>query len=345
MSKSKSFNIDGIKHNEVFQPCFTNDLLGMKFTSPAWVIKGLVPAQGITIISGAPKSFKSWVALHFALCMAHGQKAFGQYHCEKNNVLIVDEENHPRIIQDRLKKLSAPENTTISFISQKNFCIANDQHIEAILKICEERAVNIIILDSLVRMHDEDENSSKDMAEIFAQIKKLCQNGKTVLVIHHERKESAYGGSASTRMRGSSDISAAIDSQIAIKKDSNDKSKIQVEHALCRCASETDPFEVSLEEKENKTLDFHYIGKLEHKQKETLQDKASEQIIKLLKSCPEGLLQQDLIKILVSSDVAGERTIRTSIKELVIKDTIEQLPGTTGNEKLIQLKKVTLAVV
>ena len=342
MSKSEGYDVSGIKHNEVFQPCYMNDLLGMEFTSPAWIIDGLVPTQGITIISGAPKSFKSWISLEFALRIAQGQKVFGQYECTKNNVLIVDEENHMRFIQDRLKQLGAPEDMPISFVSQKNFCITDDRHIEAIEKICNEREVDVVILDSLVRMHSEEENSAKEVAGIFAQIKKLCQKGKTVIVLHHERKEGAYNSSTSARMRGSSDISAAIDSHIAVKKYPDNKTKILVDHAQCRCAPEQEPFDIVLAEKDD-GLEFQYVGQSEAKKRDTLHDKLEEFIPEILKKCPEGMRQQEVVKILVGSDEAGQRTIRSVIKVLVAKGVITQVSAKKGNAKLLRLVETASA--
>ncbi|MFA5986501.1 MAG: AAA family ATPase [Parcubacteria group bacterium] len=323
-------------YNKFFKPVYLNNLLEKNFEAPLWIVEKLIPAEAITIISGAPKSYKSFISLYLALCISQGKKAFEQYDCKNNGIIIVDEENHERFIKERVKKLGAIENLGISFISQKGFSLTNDDHIDGLIGICEEREAKVVILDSLVRLHDLEENSSKDIAKVFAQIKRLCENKLTVIILHHERKEGAHNSAAPVRMRGSSDISAAVDSHIAIKKDPDDENKIIVEHAQCRCAREEGSFALEIIETED-NMWFEFKGKLDSK-KESAYKKAKDAIPVVLQGYAAGILRGDLTKEIKTKSNVGMKVVRWAINALIEDGIIEEVQG-RGNQKLIRPKE------
>jgi hypothetical protein len=303
-----------------------------------WAVDKIIPNQGITIISGAPKSFKSWISLHIAICIENGLAVFGKYQATQGGVLIIDEENHLRIVKNRLTMLhmNPDSKSDILLLNQKGFLASDLKHVCSIVNLCDSLEINVVILDSLVRIHHSDENSSRDMAELFDKIKFLCKKGKTVIVLHHERKEGIYKSSAQSRIRGSSDISAVVDSHISVKKDPNDKTKLTIEHAQSRCDAEEDPFDVRFVVKDG-FAEFQYIGKNEMQAKKSKSSAAIEAITDLLEDLPDGITHGELVKKVMDTANAGERTIRSAIKQLLGDGVIQELPGDTGNKKLLKL--------
>lgn len=322
---------------EYFEPLYANDLLHTKFNEQEWVVDKLIPTEGITVISGAPKSFKSWIALHIAICIEHSLLVFGKYKTTHAGVLIVDEENHLRITKNRLKMLGITPETecNLMLLNQQGFDASSVIYTNALANLCSDLDIKVVILDSLVRIHRSDENSAKDMAELFYYIKFLCQRGITVLILHHERKEGAYKSSAQSRMRGSSDISAAVDSHISVKKDPHDKYKIIVEHAQSRCAPEEDPFEIRFSEKDS-LVEFQYIGKNEEKVKEPRSSMVMKAATEILKDCPEGMTHKDLIELVTTKHKACDRTIRSAIKGLLKDGIIHESSAGEGNKKILR---------
>lgn len=323
-----------------FEPLYAQDLLNMQISDQEWVVDKLIPNEGITIISGAPKSFKSWIALHIALCVENNEKVFGKYQATPSGVLIIDEENHLRITKQRMKMLGMTEESESDMIllNQNGFSASDLFHVIAISELCKDLEIKLVIMDSLVRIHNTDENSSRDMAELFENIKYLCKCGITVIVLHHERKEGMYKSSAQSRMRGSSDISAVVDSHISVKKDQQDKCKIIVEHAQSRCAPEEDPFEVRFSEIGGQA-EFQYIGNTEARTRESKASKAISAIPQYLENHPEGMTHKELTQAIIDSHGVGSRTIRNAIRELIESGVISELPGGKGNIKLLQLKE------
>ncbi len=338
-SKAKHYGeLPWMKNGESFTTKFQltsiDSLLAQSFDSPKWVVDKLIPSEGITIISAPPKMFKSWIALHIALCVAQGESVFGMYPCSKSSVLIVDEENHLRYIHERLKKLQTVPNLPIFFASQKNFSLTNEEHMEMLLDHCKKESIGVVVLDSLVRLHDADENNAVEMSAVFGCAKSLCVAGITVIILHHERKESLYGNStAASRMRGSSDISASVDSHLSIRK-TKDKNRIIIEPAQLRCDALGDPFEVLIVE-EDGIMEFQYAGGSE----KTLPaaQKAMSAIPALLEANPLGLSHKSIVQILSGSHQIGEKNIRLAISTLITNNTLKESKGLTGNEKIVQL--------
>lgn len=78
-------------------------LYGKEIARPPIIINNLIPA-GLTVLAGAPKRGKSWMALKMALCIASGEPFLGMS-TVKGAVLYLDLESKDYRVQDRLNKL------------------------------------------------------------------------------------------------------------------------------------------------------------------------------------------------------------------------------------------------
>src|SRR4051812_45580402 len=91
------------------------DLLAEQFPPEIWLVDGLVPDEGVTIISGSPGSFKTWLYMELAVKVATGKLAFGHFNTKQTGVLIIDEESGKRRLQKRFKQLAATDDMSIHF--------------------------------------------------------------------------------------------------------------------------------------------------------------------------------------------------------------------------------------
>lgn len=228
---------------ELYFPIKSLDsLLETNFPPIRWVVQDLIPSEGITIISAAPGSYKTWLMMEIALSVSQGEKIFGRYQTNKTNVLIVDEESGPRLLHERFKRLSAPKGTAISYLSRTGEKV-DEAYINRLVSVCKDNGIGFVIFDSLVRFHRGDENASKDMAELLDQFKRLADNSIAVLIAHHNRKSIQGASSSSADMRGSSDILAAIDCHIALIRRNNDDC-VDVVQTKNRYMQEIRPFKL-----------------------------------------------------------------------------------------------------
>lgn len=225
-----------------FKTIHIDELMNTKFPDAKWLVDKLVPLECITILSGAPASYKTWILLQMAIDIANGEKFVNIFQCTKAGVLIINEEDHARLIKERLGLLGIDGNLEINIISQSNFAVLEEKDLKEILDICNSKKIDVIFIDSLVRISDNDENDAKQMSKVFKNIRRFCQAGKTVVITHHERKEGFVKSSAQARLRGSSDIPASIDSHLAVQRDKKDRQKLRFEQAKNRFSQEVEPF-------------------------------------------------------------------------------------------------------
>jgi len=319
-----------------FEPISLRELFFMKFPENSWIIEKLIPHQGITLISGAPASFKTWLLLKMAIDIAKGESLFGHFECEQNKVLIIDEENHLRTVQKRFQSLCGEMDLPIYYLSQKDFLVSKKDMVENVLVICKEKGINVIFIDSLIRINNAEENDASQMSEVFKSIKYFCQRGKTVIVTHHERKDGAMKSSAQNRLRGSSDIQASVDCHLAIRRDRNDKTKILIEQAKLRIDEEIESFEVTIRKKDE-IVEFDYLGVCLEKISKSKQ--ASDVIISILKESKTGLSQKEIIEKVREEEDIGDKSIRKAIKSLIEEEKISEKGG-KGNTKICCLKEI-----
>jgi 5S rRNA maturation endonuclease (ribonuclease M5) len=83
----------------------TGDWLDQQeFPELRWIVPGLIP-EGFTLLVGAPKIGKSWMALAIALAVSAGGYTLGKIKCEKRPVLLLALEDSDRRMQSRIRKL------------------------------------------------------------------------------------------------------------------------------------------------------------------------------------------------------------------------------------------------
>jgi RecA-family ATPase len=310
-----------------------DSLLETNFPPIRWVVQDLIPSEGITIISAAPGSFKTWLMMEIALSVAQGGKTFGRYLTSKTKVLIVDEESGPRLLHERFKRLSAPKGTAISYLSRTGEKV-DEAYINRLINICKENGIGFVIFDSLVRFHRGDENASKDMAELLDQFKRLADNSIAVLIAHHNRKSLQGASSSSADMRGSSDILAAIDCHIALVRRNNDdcvdvvqtKNRYmqEIKSFKLRFVSDIDTSTFLFEKEQpskkdvNESLKHKILNHLEKGTRPTRKDlkdelagNGVELTISKLKSLTDELVESGLIKIIAGHRNSSHYVIRT----------------------------------
>jgi len=74
------------------------ELRDLKFPEPRWAVPGIIP-EGVTLLGGAPKIGKSWLALGLSLAIASGGKALGSVEVEPGAVLYLALEDTGRRLQ------------------------------------------------------------------------------------------------------------------------------------------------------------------------------------------------------------------------------------------------------
>lgn len=242
-------------------PFTIKQLLAMQIPEEEWVVEKLIP-QGITLVTGASRSYKTFLMHSLAGSISSGTPFLQRFHCLKSNVLIIDEENHRGILQKRHMELGTPEDLPIHFFSMRGIRIDQPALMGQVLTYCKEHAIRVVIIDSLVRVHSANENSADEMSRALKGLNTLTVAGISVVLIHHHRKQQGYR-SGSESVRGSSDIFAFSDCHIGIERDGR---TITLAQGKLRIAEEMPAFRVRLNTDENGSLWFTYEGQQDPKE-------------------------------------------------------------------------------
>ena len=173
-----------------------------------WVVHGLIPARGVTMIAGEAGAGKTWLALTLARAMTLGGD-FLDRRTSLAQVLYLDRENPLSLIRDRLQLLFGG---TSDLRLWGLWCPDEPPMIgdPRLLEFAKDGP--LIIFDSMIRFHRADENSATEMAQVMARLRQLATVGASVVVLHHKAK------SDTSSYRGSSDIVAGADAVFALTK-------------------------------------------------------------------------------------------------------------------------------
>jgi hypothetical protein len=306
-----------------------SDLMVTKFPKQTYLIDKIAPAGGITIVSAPSGSFKTYMCLEMALCVAGNKPLFGIFDTEQANVLFIDEESGARLLQQRVFQLNAEKDLPLYFHSFQDFTVS-EKGIGLLLKDCEEHDIKLVIFDSLTRVHSKDENSAGEMAQVFKHLRTLTNKGIAVIVIHHNRKPGIRRGSAGSEMRGSSDILAAVDCHVALTRDGNRLTFTQTKQ---RYAPEIKPFDLLVSTSEY-SFTFDYQGEIDVRKKGEEELKA--EVFNLINLNGE-LCQRDLLILLDEASVpTNEHKLRDLVKSMLENSELVKVKG-EGNTQNYRL--------
>jgi len=208
-----------------------------------YLVEGLIPRHGSHLILSPPKAGKSQLAAHLVACLISGRPVFGHYAVKIDEELrilwILTEENRFKVrerIEANLRGMGmseaaisgmAPRFEERVIISARvrdpsrdlaDTIFSVEQHAEWLLDVVRSGDFGIVILDSLRPAHGLDENSSTAMQPVTDLLRELSEYGCGNFLHHtgHSYEGSSrVGGDAG---RGTSDLDAARDTAIHIRK-------------------------------------------------------------------------------------------------------------------------------
>jgi hypothetical protein len=176
-----------------------------------WLVEGLIPKAGITMIAARLNTYKTWIALELAKAASTGT-LFCDRTTDRVSVLYADRENPLQVISLRCEMLGLEEGSRLRFWGgwlREQAPSFDDPRL--LLMALHQQP--LLIFDSFVRFHAAEENSATEMAAVMGKLRTLANLGATVLFLHHRAK------SDQTKYRGSTDILAGVDVAYSIEVD------------------------------------------------------------------------------------------------------------------------------
>lgn len=187
-------------------------------TNPAYLVHKLIEENSTGMLFGPSGGGKTFNALDFALSVATGLPWAGRA-TKRGLVIYLTGEGYaglPRRLKAKCKYHEvAPADLSLFHVSRGLTDLADTAEIvtavRAIVEATGKHPV-LIVVDTLARHLDGDENSAKDMGAFIAAVDalRLSFPGSVGLIIHH----TGHGEDTKTRGRGSSVLRAAMDFEI-----------------------------------------------------------------------------------------------------------------------------------
>lgn len=191
--------------------------LRARASSLKWAVKGIVPENAIGMIFGASGTFKSFIALDYALHRCYGMPWMGKKTKQGTPVYLAAEGSAGlwwRIqawhMQHGMDPMECALRAVIVPLSLTTEAATLRKAVEgAELRPCD------IVIDTMSQTFNGEENSAKEVAEFFRHITTELRQAFdcTVLIVHHT------GHSAGERARGSSAMLANLDFQLMVQRE------------------------------------------------------------------------------------------------------------------------------
>jgi hypothetical protein len=219
-----------------------------------WLVESLWARSGVGIIGGAPKSWKSWLALELVLSAASNTAVLGRFAVhDPGPALIYMAEDAPGDIKQRLLGLCRRRGLDLAglplgVITAPTLRLDLERDKARIDKTLHQHRPRVLLLDPFVRLHRIDENSAAEVSTVLAFLRQMQREHDTAIIVVHHARKSAAGG-VGQALRGSGDFHAWTDSALYVRRQSQHLT-VTVEH---RAAPTIEPFHVVLDDAEDQT--------------------------------------------------------------------------------------------
>jgi RecA-family ATPase len=201
-----------------------------------WLVDGLWSEQAVGIIGGEPKCGKSFLALDLAVAVAAGIPCLRRFAVgHPGRVLLYPAEDALHTVRRRLEGICAAAGVSLTELDVQVITAPSLRlDLEADRVRLEETVARLkprlLVLDPFVRLHRIDENVSGDVAPLLAFLRELQRRHAIAVVLVHHAKKGAGAIRAGQALRGSSEFHAWGDSNLYLRRDSNDRIVLTVEH-------------------------------------------------------------------------------------------------------------------
>lgn len=204
--------------------------IGEVLPEPASLIKGLVHQGTKVIVGGGSKSFKTWIQLDCAVCVAYGLPWLG-FETTPGRVLFVNFEIQPVFFQGRLKTISEARGLTLEpgrldVWNLRGFSAPYAILIPQIIERIKEVGYSLVILDPIYKLYGSaNENDASEVAQLLNSLERVCvDTDAAVMFGAHYSKGNQSSKESIDRISGSGVFARDPDSIIPFTMHENEGS-------------------------------------------------------------------------------------------------------------------------
>jgi KaiC/GvpD/RAD55 family RecA-like ATPase len=177
---------------------------------PEDLIDGVLGASELVNFSGPWKVGKTWFALDLMLAVSDIRRDHFLGHAIKAHgpVVYLDAENTPSVIYERIQAFGYDgQGHDVHYVQVNPREIRFDvqESAQQLLAAVQEIKPVLVVVDSLLRFYEQDENSAQGISRLFDGLAPLKEAGVTVVLLDHQARTQHKGP------RGSGDKQAFVD--------------------------------------------------------------------------------------------------------------------------------------
>ena len=174
---------------------------------PEFLIDGFLVKDSIAMLGGPVAQRKSIIALNIAHALCTGEPLFGYFDVAEKptrTVYLCPEMGAASFVK-RIKQIGLG-----GYVGKTLFIQTMSEQPTVLDELDGELPGAVVIVDTITRFIEGDENKSEDMRRFAQKVFRLVNAGATVVLLHHSKKGSS--GTLDDGLRGSSELAAFVDS-------------------------------------------------------------------------------------------------------------------------------------
>ena len=192
---------------------------------PRWVVPDLLRADSFMLISGPPKSMKTYFILSMAVALASG-KSFGGWQAPDTEdlgpIFLIEEEGGSGNTVDRFRaicnamEVDPCDLTNRLFIYWKrSFRLDKEVFVHDLMSDIATAKPSLVIADPLFHLMSGDENKAEAIRPVIEAGQKITVEGSSFALVHHTKKRiKDFVSRPDEMLRGSSAIAGAYDQHV-----------------------------------------------------------------------------------------------------------------------------------
>lgn len=202
------------------------DVANEDLPAPVEIVQGIVAEHSKLVIGGGSKSFKTWLTIAIALCIAHGRPWLGRP-SKRRRVFYINLELKSISFKRRLKIVANALGITIDREWFKHISLRGKMAgvppsilVSRIIEIVKHFKTEVVVLDPIYKANtDGDENSSRDQTVFFNHLDRITTDGGCTLILNdHFGKGNQSEKDPLDAIRGSSAKGGDVDAAMVLRK-------------------------------------------------------------------------------------------------------------------------------
>lgn len=171
--------------------------LDLDFDAPApppdYLVHGLLERGTLGVLSGDTGAAKSIVASDLQVAVAVGRDWLAST-VDQGRILVLDEENPPRLIRARLGALGMDNShrDQVRYFSGLGATLGADDWLDWLKAEASSHHADLVVIDTAAAATAVDVNDNTEVARLLGHLRRIARDlHLVVLILHHERKPQA----------------------------------------------------------------------------------------------------------------------------------------------------------